>query len=158
MFIQGDHLAHEMVLLCPLCYNKIYLIILTKSLQHLRIKGDILGGRHLKGNTPGDISKIYPYPPTNQICHYNPKYAFCKKIYNNLQPPSHNTHTHTPTPTPISTSYHPRSHSYPHSHAHTRVHIYKCFPEVPSPSPSIRSYLKSNKIITLLQLIVRDKG
>ena len=40
MFIQGNHLAHEMVLLGPLCYNKIYLIILTKSLQHLRIKGD----------------------------------------------------------------------------------------------------------------------
>ena len=40
MFIQGDHLAYEMVLLGPLFYNKIQLIILTKSLQHLRIKGD----------------------------------------------------------------------------------------------------------------------
>ena len=91
-----------------------------------------------QGNTAGDTSKIYPYPPADQICHYNHKYAFSKKYSLNSPPPPH-THTHTLT--------HRNTHIHIHTLTlmHTRVHIYKCFPEVPPPPPPFPLHTKLSK-------------
>ena len=131
---------------------------------------------HLKV-TPQKISKIYPYPPIDQIYHYN-KYAFSKKIYNNLTPPphthtythTHTHHTHTYTPHTYIHTTHIHTHTLTHHNIHIHIHIhtlmlilileciYASVFRRSHPSPSIRSYLKNDKVITLLKLIVRDQG
>ena len=77
-------------------------------------------GEAPQSNTPGDTSKIYIYPPMDQIYHYSHKYAFPRK-YRNIYKLIPFIKAPPPPPPHINTSSRLYSHSYPNSHSRTHT-------------------------------------